>query len=243
MRLSLNTTLGLMGVVACIAVVLATYLAFESEKGSPLLGLVIGVACTAGVTALRTAESSSQRRADGEPVTFRRLSTTILKSCVVAILIVGLADLAFLLTYGLLAGGPRFFLFSADARVCRFIPEGCMAGTVAAVAVGYLTRRGFWRSTPIPGRFLYRLASLEIVVLLLGANVMWERTWYRLEQADQHDIWVGIHGGASKIPPAPPALGFRRRAEMAAYHARMRRKWEHAAARPWLSVDPDPPPP
>jgi hypothetical protein len=94
----LNTTLELMGVVAWIAVVLATWAAIQSHRGSPLLGLVIGVGCTAGVTALRTVELISQRRADGEQVTVRRLLTTVLTSCGLAILIVGLADPAFLFT-------------------------------------------------------------------------------------------------------------------------------------------------
>jgi hypothetical protein len=31
--------------------------------------------------------------------------------------------------------------------------------------------------------------------------------------------------------------------ELAAYHAEMRRKYENAAARPWLAIEPDPLPP
>jgi hypothetical protein len=31
--------------------------------------------------------------------------------------------------------------------------------------------------------------------------------------------------------------------ELAAYHAEMRRKYENAAARPWLAIEPDPPSP
>lgn len=34
-----------------------------------------------------------------------------------------------------------------------------------------------------------------------------------------------------------------RRGRRAAYHARMKQKYERAAARPWLTVAPDPPPP
>ena len=32
-------------------------------------------------------------------------------------------------------------------------------------------------------------------------------------------------------------------AELIDFHNRLMRKWEYAAARPWLSVDSDPPPP
>jgi hypothetical protein len=31
--------------------------------------------------------------------------------------------------------------------------------------------------------------------------------------------------------------------ELAAYHAEMRRKYENAATRPWLAIEPDPLPP
>ena len=34
-----------------------------------------------------------------------------------------------------------------------------------------------------------------------------------------------------------------RYAKQAAYHAQLRRKYERAAARPWLPIEPDPPPP
>jgi hypothetical protein len=250
MRLGLNTTSGLMGVVAGAAIVVATYSAFENEEGNPLLGLLTVLACTAGVAGLRSADAIKGLRASGEPATVRRISTTILKSCVVAALIVGLADLAFLLTYGFVAGGPRFFLFSTDRPPRDLIPEGLIAGGVMGLAVCYLSRRGFWGSTPVRGRLRSRLAPLAVVVLLLGANVMRQRNWYRGEQAQRHDIFLGEYGDESELPTAPRTPGFRLTAEMAAYHARMRayhawmkRKWERAASDPWLPVEPNPPPP
>jgi hypothetical protein len=77
MPLRLNSTLGMMGVVACAAVVVATYSAFASERGNPLLGLVIVAVCTAGVAGLRTSEGIARLKADGHPLTVRRLVTTI----------------------------------------------------------------------------------------------------------------------------------------------------------------------
>ena len=137
MRLSLKTTLGLMGVVACIAVVLAAYLAYESGDGSPVLGLMIILACTAGVTAIRMADSIRECRAVGQPVTVRRRSMVILKASGIAILVVSLADSTFLLTYGLVVGGSTFSLH--DPRARDIIPEGLVAGAGAAVVVCYLS--------------------------------------------------------------------------------------------------------
>jgi hypothetical protein len=240
MRQVSNTTLGLMGVVASVAGGLATYSAVVSERGDRFLGLVIVLTCLAGVTALRTVEAITARRGHGEPWTVRWLSTAILSSCIVATLIVGLADLAFVLAYGLVAGGPAFFLFSSAVRHRSILLEGLVAGALAAIAVCYVSRRAFWRYTPIRGRSLPRLTPLAVVALLLGANLMWMRIEDRLARASQHDVWARIYGGESSVPAAP---GFPPKPEVAAYHSRMRRKWEQAAARPWLPVDPDPPPP
>jgi hypothetical protein len=240
MRPRLNTTLGLLGIVTCIAVLLATYSAFESERGNPFLGLVVIVSSTAGVAAIRAAESVNRRRAEGATVTARTLSTTILKSGGVAAMIIGLANLAFLLAYGLLAGGTPLFSFPPAERHRYIVSEGLVAGTFAGLAVSYLSRRAFWRSIPSRGRLFRRLAPFVVVALLLGANLLWKRIEYRFEQAAYHDVLASVHGGESSVPAAAPAPpGFRPRPELAAYHARMKRKWEHAATHPWLPVEPD----
>jgi hypothetical protein len=57
MRVSFNTTPGLMGAVACIAVALGGYVAYESNTGSASVGLAIVLASTAAVAALFAAES------------------------------------------------------------------------------------------------------------------------------------------------------------------------------------------
>jgi hypothetical protein len=239
MRIRVTTTLGLMGTVACTAVFLAGYLAYDSGKGSPLLGLVIVLAAVAGVTALRTAESNRQFAAAKQRVTLRRRSTVMLKDCSIAILIVGLADSAFLSTYGLVVGGPRFFLMARNPRARDMIPEGLIAGALVAVVVCYLARRGFWHSTPARGRMFCRIASPTVVVLLWLLNMMWQRFQFCEEQAAFHDTWVAIYEGRADSPFGPlPRL--RPRPEMAGYHARMRERWKHAAHRPWLRVEPDP---
>jgi hypothetical protein len=72
---------------------------------------------------------------------------------------------------------------------------------------------------------------------------MSQRFHYRQEQAEQHDLFVGIYGGETEISEMHLPRGSPARLEMADYHARMRRKWEYAAMRPWLPVEPDPPRP
>jgi hypothetical protein len=81
MRVRLNTLLGLMGAIACIAVAIGAYVADESDTGSPTVGLAIVVASTAAVAAIITAASNSQSRADAQTVPVVRLLMTILKSC------------------------------------------------------------------------------------------------------------------------------------------------------------------
>jgi hypothetical protein len=123
MRVRFNTTPGLMGAVACIAVALGGYIAYESDTGSARVGLTIVLASTAAVTAVFAAESNVQNRADGQKVSGFRRSTIILRSCGLAILVVGLADSAFVATYALIVGGPRFLPFSAEVRARHILPD------------------------------------------------------------------------------------------------------------------------
>jgi hypothetical protein len=58
-----------------------------------------------------------------------------------------------------------------------------------------------------------------------------EATYWEARWTDQREGFKGSYPWPDK-PPFVPV--------MAAYHARMRAKWERAAARPWLSVEPDP---
>jgi ribonucleotide monophosphatase NagD (HAD superfamily) len=81
MQVRLNTLLGLMGAVACIAVAFAGHVAYESDTGSPTVGLAIVVASTAAVAAIITAASNSQCRADAQSVPVVRLLMTIQWRC------------------------------------------------------------------------------------------------------------------------------------------------------------------
>ena len=244
MRLGLNTIPGQMGVAAAFALILATFLVPGSDKGDPTLGSLLIVASTAGVAAIKAAESLDRPPVDRGRATSRRLSTTVLMSGGAAAWIVGLSDLAFLLTYDVFVGGRSFSSPSGRPVHGSIEPVGLIAGGIAALAVCYLTRRALGRSLPARGRILRWPAPIAIVALLLGANLTLRRVIDRHGKAAHHDVMASLHGGESSVPPMPPrTTGFHPCPELADYHVRMRRKWERAAARPWLSVEPDPPPP
>ena len=241
MRLGLNTIPGLMAVAAVLALILATFLVPGSDRGDPTLGLLLIVASTACVAAIKAAESLDRPPADRERATFRRLSTTVLMCGGAAALIVGLSDLAFLLTYDMVVGGRSFSSMSGRPVHGSIEPLALIAGGIAAFAVCCLARQALGRSLPARGRIFRWLAPFAIVTLMLGANLTLRRVIDRLDRAAHHDDMASLHGGESRVPAPPSTTGFRRRPELANYHVRMRRKWERAAARPWLSVEPDPP--
>jgi hypothetical protein len=231
--------------LACIVVGLATALALGSGKGDPFLGILLVAGSTPEVAAVRTNQSMDRLQADGAPVIARTLCTTALKSLVVAALVVGLSDLAFLLTYAFFAEGPPLFpSFEPMARHEQLAPVGLLAGTSIALAVCYLSRRAYWRPGPSRFRLSWGLAPFTIVALLFVGDLAWWRFVYRCSRADWHDVLASVYGGESSVPAtAPLGPGERPRPELASYHVRMRRKWERAAARPWLPVAPDPRPP
>lgn len=103
------------------------------------------------------------------------------------------------------------------------------------------------------------MVAVAILATLLGGALEAKRLWllrrYYLELAVGHACWCDY----LRIPEAVPYWEARWTAQregvkgsypwpdkppfvpaMAAYHARMRAKWEQAAARPWLPVEPDP---
>ena len=244
MRFPWNTTSGLMALTACSAVVLAAHLASDLGSGSLSLGLILIGTASVGVAAIRVSESIRLRRADGVPMTVGLRATIILRSAGVAALIVGLADFSFLLAYALLAGGTPLFSFPPTVLHSYLVPPGVMAGCLAGLSVCYLARRAFWCPVPKRGRPIRLVAPFAVVALLWGADLTLGRIAHRRERAAYHDVLASQEGGETTLPiPLPPLPGYHRRPELAAYHVRMRRKWERAAACPWLPVEADPPPP
>ena len=96
-----------------------------------------------------------------------------------------------------------------------------IAALVAVVAVGrlwllrleYLDRAGEHRN---------RLRTIHEVP---GGAEYWERRWTRMREG------VGASYPWPGGPPFIPAL--------TSYHSAMQAKWERAASRPWLPVEPD----
>jgi hypothetical protein len=97
-------------------------------------------------------------------------------------------------------------------------------------------------------RFTVRrmMAAVAIVAVLLGWIQMRKR-WEELRELYEgrcvihaaheyleRDGGVDVFSGIGVVKP---------NAERATYHARMRGKYERAARYPWLTVEPDPPPP
>jgi hypothetical protein len=96
-------------------------------------------------------------------------------------------------------------------------------------------------------RHIMFLVAFWAVVLGAWRHCQWNA--YCVERARYHAGLEAFHSYA--VWPGPVSTGqggpqigpMKQRPELAIYHSRMRRKWERAAARPWVSVEPDPPPP
>ncbi len=92
------------------------------------------------------------------------------------------------------------------------------------------------------------MALVALVALLLYGAVLWQRSAEYRRRAESHDslLWselpVAIDEAASpgRLGGGLTVGGVLRRAK---YHHDMSRKYWWAAARPWVPVGPDPPPP
>jgi hypothetical protein len=88
-------------------------------------------------------------------------------------------------------------------------------------------------------RFRIRTLMIAVVVvaLMLGvARMTWLSIEYRRRALDHGSIRLDM-----QVPMDARTSDWVRRFHV--YHQAMREKWERAARRPWLSVEPDPPEP
>ncbi len=103
-----------------------------------------------------------------------------------------------------------------------------------------------------PPRF--RLRTMMILVAVLALSLSAAVLWLRREQyrrlAEVYSLTekvlrVDSHmaRGTAAFPLLDLSDSMDRNARQADYYARLRRKYERAATRPWLPVAPDPPPP
>jgi hypothetical protein len=114
------------------------------------------------------------------------------------------------------------------------------AGVALAAVVALLLRGALWSSGLRRSSWvgLLSLASLIIAFMLTGC---WHarRREVLLELARQHGLDEGIYGRAEWAVDRhdfPPDV------DKAAYHRRMRERYERAARSPWLTVNPGPAP-
>jgi hypothetical protein len=87
---------------------------------------------------------------------------------------------------------------------------------------------------------------IALVAVRLGAARLWEDVLYCRQKAAFHEDMAAFHRGRwptnmASSDAALLAAVMRRRPELAVLHSRMREKWQEAASRPWISVEPDPP--
>ena len=91
-----------------------------------------------------------------------------------------------------------------------------------------------------------------IVTVVISAGLMGVAVEVKRELRCAHDYrrfaeWYGIaetlNNGQSVTLPSGVTMQGSASAKLATYYMELRRKYERAASRPWLSVEPDPPEP
>jgi hypothetical protein len=90
-------------------------------------------------------------------------------------------------------------------------------------------------------RPLYRMRSLLILVALVAVALGGMR-WMERRASDFRRLALDYRDSA-KMSEVAFAVGNRRFGPFAVYQRKLQRKYEYAAAYPWLPVPPDPPPP
>jgi hypothetical protein len=241
-----NTTLGLVVIVAgsavLSAVVAAAYAAFAGGRDNPFLGLGLVLASVVALAWLRFSRELVRHRGVGEHLSLWRRLVLLLASLGFALLTIGLSGLAFLMAFGMLMGIEWDLPYpSFGGRInLAMLTVALVAGTLAGVGVGALVRRAFDPDVPQKRRLSRLLAPLAIVALLIVGELARQRVVYRLAQVAKHDQWASFN---LRNPNAAIVPGSFRGWEIAQHHAQMRQKWQDAAFRPWLEVEPDPPEP
>jgi hypothetical protein len=90
------------------------------------------------------------------------------------------------------------------------------------------------------------MVAVAVVALLLDFGRMRERYEGLRDSYEARGVMHAAHEVLERDGGADVFMGFglvKPNAMRAAYHARMRRKYERAARYPWLPVEPDPPEP
>jgi hypothetical protein len=193
-------------------------------------------ACIAYLAYNRYSEAVSRNRTRGVRMGSAQKAGVLLSSITLAMVVVGLSDLAFLIGYyGFLNGANATVRMSHWSPYIdpAYIATGGVFGSALALWVAWCLRRAVYehdRTEPWRTRRWLKLLWPVLLVIVVGAvsvgHDVWERYWICMRMADYHDTW-------------PMAEGPRG----AAAHAWLKQWYKDTAIRPWLPVHPEHVPP
>ncbi|APW61551.1 hypothetical protein [Paludisphaera borealis] len=143
----LGVRLKLWWLMAAVAVA-AVLCAVARKEGSPIAGAVIVGTCVLVLAYKRFSEALALRRSEGLTTSRPRKVWAALNAVCVAVMVIGLSDLAFLVGYsGYMALSSRSSHWSPYDDEA-WIAMGAAAGTTLAVRVAVALRRRFWPQRP-----------------------------------------------------------------------------------------------
>jgi hypothetical protein len=130
------------------------------------------------------------------------------------------------------------------SRRLREIPEQLRAISCLVDPDRYPAVVRALRARRVSTRHLMILVA--VVGVCLGVARVCQDVLYCRQQAAFHDDMAAFHRGRwpTNMDPKDAALlvaVMPRRPELAVLHSRMSAKWQEAAGRPWVPVEPDPP--
>lgn len=233
------TTHGLLLIVASAGVTLAMYVAIQRDQWGAVVFLTVA-ACMATLAVAAASREFDHRRAGtgrgGSGLWWR----VPIKSLSVSVVLIGLPDLAFVAAYWCSCGG-GWYVIPVLHGPRELNVTGAQVAAVVALVVAALLRRALWTGSLRRSSRLYSFGlAVSIVALLLACAWLSQRRASYQELARDHEVSEGHYGGAEWAvhdPESPPDEA------KAIYHGRMRRRFERAARYPWLTVEPDRPPP
>jgi hypothetical protein len=220
-------------VVAWATVAQVILMALMREGGDTFVGCVTVTACVASLAAVAVSREFDRRRAEsGNGGTVSRWRMP-LKSLAIAFALIGVPDVTFVAAYWCFSEG-RWYVRPGLHTSPALNAEGVLAGAAVALVVASLLRRALWPSgLKRSSRLCSFCLAVSIVALLLsGSWLTSRRTSYR-ELAREHEVLEELYGREALAVASPD---FPDDEKKAAFPGRMRRRYEHAARYPWLSL-------
>jgi hypothetical protein len=219
----------LMVAVAIVAVCCAAAVHVEM---APRYAIAMVMSSAAFLSRRRYSEALALRRASGLTTSWRQKLPLIVASTTIAVLVIGLSDMAFLSAYyGFLKLANELILCSHwspyDDPI--YMGTGVIIGLSLALGVATSLRRTIWpheRASPGLTRGWQKLWPVfvaALVALALGLEEVRERWSFCTMMAEYHGGPRAREDGPSKT----------------AVHAWLKRWYDEAALRPWRAIHPD----